>query len=123
MASLAFAPDGRWLAATTNGKVLHVWDTATWADALKADDAGFVAAFAGDGRLLTLTGDGKLRLFTPGPEFKKLREVTARGTEDPAYMAVDPSGQLLAVGFDSSWKIDVYDAATLAFRFAADTKT
>ncbi len=121
---LAFPTDGRWLAATTFGGVgLKVIDAQTWRivaeDKTYGDDSDG-AAFGPDGRLYTVAYDHKLRQYGPGPAFKKEREVSTHGGRQPYSIAVDPRGELLAVGFGDSTKVDIYDAATLKFRFAAD---
>ena len=41
--------------------------------------------------------DGKLRQYGPGPAFKKEREVV-NSEASPESVAVDPRGQLVAVG-------------------------
>ena len=124
IANLAFSSDGRWLAATSGAGVgLKVIDTYTW-QIVAGDDAytgdGFGAAFALDGHLYTVAWDRKLRQYGAGPAFKKEREVSTRGDGLPFSIAVDPRGQLLAVGFTGSPQVDIYDAATLELRFAAD---
>jgi WD40 repeat protein len=123
---LAFSPDGRWLAATSFANVgLKMIEVQSWRigveDKSYAGDS-YGAAFAPDGRLYTVAYDGKLRQYGPAPDFKKEREVGTKGGKRPYSLAVDPRGQLIAVGFDDSTNVDVYDAATLSFRFAADTK-
>ncbi len=120
---LVFSPDGNWLAATSgSGGGLKVIDTSTWrvvAEDQSYDDLSAGAAFGPDGRLYVVALDGKLRQYGPGPAFKKQREVVTRAGERPFSVAVDPSGQLIAVGVFDAANIDVYDAATLQFRFAA----
>ncbi len=122
---LAFSRDGHWLAATSFARIgLKVIDTEAWR--IVAQDAAYEghsygAAFAPDGHLYTVAYGGKLRQYGVGPTFGKEREVATQGGKLPYSVAVDPSGQLVAVGFVASTKVDVYDAATLEFRFAADT--
>jgi hypothetical protein len=123
---LTFSSDGRWLAATSTANVgLKVIDTQTWriaaGDQAYADESNGVA-FGKDGRLYTVASDGKLRQYGPGPAFKREREVTTKGARDAISVAVDPRGQQVAVGFSGSTKVDIYDAATLSFRFATATK-
>jgi WD40 repeat protein len=123
---LTFAPDGRWLAATSQAGVgLKVIDTQTWqivATDAAYDGDSYGAAFAPDGRLYTIAYDHKLRQYGLGPAFQKEREVSTRDESRPFSIAIDPRGQLLAVGFDDSAHLDIYDAATLKFRFAADVR-
>jgi WD40 repeat protein len=123
---LAFSPEGRWLAATSGiGVGLKLIDTQTWRIA-EVDQAyygeSYGVALGADGRVFTVAYDGKLRLYRLGPSFRKEREIRTRSGRQPYSVAVDPSGQLIAVGFNDSAKVDIYDAATLRFRFAADTR-
>jgi WD40 repeat protein len=121
---LRFSLDGRWLAATSSkGVGLKVIDAQTWRIAVEDTaygDTSYGAAFAPDGRLYTVADDNKLRVYGPGPAFKKEREIKTNG--DPQSVAVDPRGQLLAVGFYDTSTVNLYDAATLAFRAVADAK-
>jgi peptidoglycan hydrolase-like protein with peptidoglycan-binding domain len=123
---LAFSPNGRWLAAVSSAKVgLKVIDTQSWRivaqDSNYADD-GYGAAFGPDGRLYTVAYDGKIRRYGSGPEFREEREVATKGSKQPYSVAVDPRGELIAVGYSDTQAVDVYDASTLAFRLSADTK-
>ena len=124
---LAFSPDGRWLAATSIAGVgLKVIDAQTWRivaeDQTYADDS-YGAAFGPDGRLYTVAYDGKLRQYGPGPAFKKEREVATDGRQ-AAVLRRRRSRVANWLPWDSSIprKVDIYDAATLKFRVAADTK-
>jgi WD40 repeat protein len=124
--NLVFSPDGRWLAATSNkDSGLAVIDAENWQVAMT--DTGYAgdsqgAAFGPDERLYTAASDGKLRRYSPGSSFKKELEVSTKSGGEAYSVAVDPRGQLVAVGFHHSMNVEVYDAATLRFRFAADTK-
>ena len=123
---LAFSPDGRWLAAMLgDGKGVRLVDTATWRIVASDTAYGSVsngAAYTPDGRLVTAADDGKLRLYGPGPSFRKLREIATRGGRQPSSVAIEPGGKRLAVGYADSTKVDLYDTGTLAFRMSADTK-
>jgi WD40 repeat protein len=123
---LAFSPDGRWLAVSSSDRAgVYVIEVQSWRiimhDRLYAG-VSFGAAFAPDGSLYAVAYDGKLRQYGPGPTFKKIREVTTRSGKQPHSVAVDPRGELVAIGFFDSSKIDVYDAATLRNRFSVDAK-
>ena len=64
--------------------------------------------------------DGKLRRYAPGLRGRPAW-VATRGGKRPFSVAVHPSGDSVAVGYDDTTAVEVYDAATLAWRFAADT--
>jgi WD40 repeat protein len=122
---LAFSADGRWLAATGSGKVgLKVIDTQTW-KVVAEDPYGndsYGAAFAPDGRLYTVAWDGRLRQYGPAPDFRKERETVTRAGKLPYSVAVDPSGQLVAVGFENATRVEIYEAGTLRLHANADTR-
>ena len=123
---LAFSPDGRWLAATGVANVgLKVIDTQTWrvvAEDQAYTDSSYGAAFGPDGRVYTVSDDGKFRRYRPGPAFTKDGEIATKGGQRPHSVAVDPAGRLVAIGFSDSASVDIYDAATQTFRVAADTR-
>jgi hypothetical protein len=121
---LAFSPDGHLLAVTGVGSVgLNVVDTSDWH--VIQEDHDFsdfaISAFAPDGRLYA-AGNGKIRQYGSAPPFHKEREATTRDGRRPISIAIDPLGQIAAVGFLDSTAVDAYDAQTLKFRFAAQTK-
>jgi WD40 repeat protein len=123
---LAFSPDGRWLAVMSSDRAgAYVIDVQNWRivmhDRLYAG-VSFGGAFGPNGNLYTAAYDGKLRQYGPGPAFKKIREVATRGGKRPHSVAVDPRGELVAVGFFDTNKIDIYDAATLRLRRSLDAK-
>jgi hypothetical protein len=126
IAHLTFSPDGRWLAATLGGAAgLRVIDGATWREVATDKDYGdnsFGAAFGPDGRLYTVALDGKTRRYGPGPAFERGAVVATQGGKQPFSIAVDPRGERIAVGFNDTTAVDLYDAPSLAFRAATDTR-
>ena len=122
---LAVSPDGRLLAAVlAGGHGLRVWSTATWQLVVEDRDYGREnasgAAFDVAGTLFTVAGDGKLRRYAPGSA--KPTSVTTKSGKRPYSVAVHPTGSLLAVGYNDKTAVDIYDAKTLTWRYAADTK-
>ncbi len=127
---LAVSPDGRYIAATVAlGQGLRVWQkTGTgpvdWRLIVEDRDYGGQesngAAFDRVGTLYAVAFDGKLRRYAPGFQGRPTR-VTTRGGKRPYSVALHPSGDKIAVGYDDTSAVDVYDAATLAWRFASDT--
>jgi DNA-binding beta-propeller fold protein YncE len=120
----AFSADGRYLAVTLEShEGLRVIDVRSLAVVAADEDyrgASYGTAFAPDGRLFTVAYDGYLRAYDRG--FKLVNKVATRGGKRPYSVAVDPSGERVAVGFDDSTQVEVYRASNLRFLFAADTK-
>jgi WD40 repeat protein len=127
---LAISPDGRYLVAALHGTSgVRVWqrtaeDLVSWQIAVEDQNYGgesYHAAFDRAGALYAVAFDGKLRRYAPGFVGKPSNIETRSGKE--AYsVAVDPSGDHIAVGFHDTPKVDVYDAKTLALLFTADSK-
>ena len=126
---LAVSSDGRYLAATLGGgQGVRVWERtaegAVWRLVLDDPDYGgqvaYGAAFDREGALYAVAYDGRLRRYAPGFQGRPTW-VTTRGGRLPHSVAVHPSGDSVAVGYDDSTAVEVYDAATLAWKFAADT--
>jgi WD40 repeat protein len=120
---LAFSPDGRFLAATFHGgKGLRVIDTEGMTEVAADRDYGDEsngATFAADGRLFTVASDGYLRAYDQ--KFRLVKKIKTRGGRDALGVAVDPSGERVAVGYGDSHAVDVYKTSDLSFVYAADT--
>jgi WD40 repeat protein len=120
---LRFSPDGRYLAVMlARSEGLRILDV----KALKeiATDRAYGAdsysgVFAPDGSLYTTSYDGYIRAYNP--HFELVQKTEAIGGKRPYGVAVDPSGQRLAVGFQDTPKVDVYRVSDLSLLFAADT--
>jgi hypothetical protein len=128
---LAVSPDGRFLAASLwAGNGLKVWERmgaglSNWRLAAEDKDYGgkdlYGATFDRNGILYTVAFDGKLRRYPAGYLGKPL-SMPVRGGKRPFSIAVNPAADRVAVGYDDSVEVDVYDANTLGWRFAAYTK-
>jgi WD40 repeat protein len=124
---LAVSADGRYLAAVLkHGHGLRVWDTQSWQQVAEDKDYGgedaYGAAFDRTGVLYTVSYDGKVRRYVPGFQARPTSAMTLGG-QRPFSVAVHPSGDSVAVGFEDTTAVEVYVADTLARRFTADTTT
>ena len=112
---VAFSPDGRRIAAGLWGQNgVRVIDSATGAE-LMADrnygDSVFRVAFGPDGSLFTASYDGRLRRY--GPDLRLTAKRAAPDGKQPFGVAVDPSGQRVAVGYNDQTPVSILDARTL----------
>jgi WD40 repeat protein len=116
---LAFSVDGRYLAAGVGRVGLRVFDRdQNWSEAFRDTTYGshsyqsYGAAFANDGRLVTSSFDGKIRLYDRN--FKLVAKQEALSGLQPLTLAFSPDGKELAVGYsDLSW-VDLLDGHSLA---------
>jgi hypothetical protein len=110
---LTFSPDGALLAVTLGASQgLRIVDTERMHEVAADRDYGGDsdgAAFARDGRLFTIADDGYLRAYDAG--FRLVRKAQTRGGRQPFSVAVDPTGELLAVGYHDSHAVEIYKTA------------
>jgi WD40 repeat protein len=121
---LAFSPDGLRLAASLfGGEGMRMWETGSWR--LLAEDKNYGAkdsygaAFDGANRVYTVAWDGQIRRY--GADGRLEAKAAAQGGKEPYSVAVHPQGGKLAVGFNDTTAVEVYDAHTLKRLYAADT--
>src|ERR1700674_3117466 len=100
---LAFSPDGRFVAATLGAKGLRVIDAERMQEVSADRDYGangyggaFGTAFAPDGRLFTVAYDGYVRAYDTS--FRLIKKVQTHGGRQPYSVALDPTGDRVAVG-------------------------
>ena len=86
-------------------------------EGVAAPSSGWVA-FDGQGRLVTVSLDGAIRLFDA--EFNSLRARRAPGGEWPTSASFSPDGSLLAVGYSERQRVDVLSAEDLSLQFCPD---
>jgi DNA-binding beta-propeller fold protein YncE len=116
--SIAFSPDGRYLAAGLSQKNgLRVFDRdREWAEAFRDTNYGdsiYGLTFATDGRLASTSRDGMIRLYDR--DFRPV--VTPRkapGGNEPLGIAFSPDGSKLAVGYADAAAVDLFDGHSLA---------
>ena len=120
---LVFSADGRFLAATLGQKFgLRVYKTADWSLVATDTDYGddsYGADFNAQGRLVTASHDGFIRLY--GSDFNLLAKEQARGGKRPIQVSFAPDGGQVAVGFADSTKVTVLSGNDLSFEFGPDT--
>jgi WD40 repeat protein len=124
---LVFSSDGSRLAALLGGQGLCLYAKERgWDEVARDEDyqgQSYGADFAPDGRLATTSYDGKLRLYAPGVTGAARPAVTAalRG-KHPYGIAFSPTeGARLAVGYDDTAAVDLFDGHTLARLSSPDT--
>jgi len=124
---LSFSPDGRYLAAGLGlGEGVRVYDTASWNLIMTdkeygQDHAIYGTAFDSRNRLFTSYYDGNLRRYG-GPNFELERKVRAASGARPFSIAAHPTSARLAVGYEDSAVVDVYDTNSMQQLFAPDVK-
>lgn len=120
---LAFAPDGQVLVAAL-GEKNGIRGSRTSDFTLIDEDRAYGgdsygAAFDRNGRLVTTSYDGFVRLYSS--TFHLLAKQQAPGGIRPFGVAFSPDGSQVAVGFADSTKVAVLSGQDLSFRFAPDT--
>lgn len=117
---LAFSPDGARLAVVLGVRSgLRVYAKQTgWAEQARDEDYGdasYGADFASDGRLATMSRDGKIRVYTGDLRgtIRPARVGEVPGGDLPFGIAFSPDGAQLAVGYEYTPRVDRLDARTL----------
>jgi WD40 repeat protein len=120
---LAYAPDGRHLAAVFRGaNGLRVYETGTYREVARDPAYGgdaYWAAFDASGRLVTTSDDGHMRLYDAA--FRLERKVPTPGGKRPYAAAFSPDGHYIAVGYLDSTQVDVLASEDLTRAYAANT--
>jgi WD40 repeat protein len=125
---LSFSPDGRWLVAGLGGGLengIRVYRTGDWELVYVDADYGERCTsvdFAADGRLVSTSLDGHLRLYAlVGEGFLRLAKEKAPGGGRPFAARFSPDGKQIAVGFHDSTVVNVLDGDNLAFQFEPES--
>lgn len=124
---LAFAPDGKRLAATlggTNGvRVFDIADGRQIGADADYGNASFGADFDSSGRrLVTSCYDGFIRLYAVEANgLRLIAKHAASGGKQPLSVKFSPDNSKIAVGFHDSTAINVLSAMDLGLSFAPDT--
>jgi WD40 repeat protein len=117
---LAYAPNGRWLAASLWGKNgVRLFDAAA-GDEVGRDagynDQSYSAHFRHDSqRLVTTSLDGMVRLYSVDEKgLRLLKAKKSEGGKKPFFARFSPDGRMIAVGFDDTTVVQLLDATTLS---------
>jgi hypothetical protein len=120
---VTFSADGRRVAVGLEGTSgLHVLDRASGAELLTDYDYGdsiHGLAFATDGGLTASSTDGQVRRY--GPDLKLAAKSAELDGKHPYGIAIDPSGQRMAVGYYIETPVSILDAKTLKPVVSAQT--
>jgi WD40 repeat protein len=121
---LAFSPDGSRLAATLGGAFgLRVFQMPNGRELGKDEsygNDGVGAAFAADGRLVTASFDGKIRLYDR--DLHLLASASAPGGKRPYSVEFSPDGRKIAVGYEDVPHVDVLNASDLHSLYTPDAR-
>jgi Caspase domain/WD domain, G-beta repeat len=115
--SLAFSPNGRYLAAGLYAQGLRVYDRdGQWSETFRDTDYGdgiYGVSFAADGRLATASYDGNVRLYDS--DFRLvLPPSKVTGGKQPSRIAFSPDSTTLALGYEDVPVVELFDGRSLA---------
>ncbi|MGH1433340.1 MAG: caspase family protein [Lewinella sp.] len=120
--SLAFSPNGRYLAASLGGQNgVRIFRRGTYREIFSDpayDNSSFNLVFSATGQLASVANDGYLRLYDS--DFTLLQKTKTTGGSQPFSVAFSPGGILLALGYDDSPKVQVLDRKTLQLAYEPD---
>ncbi len=126
---LVYAKDGRFLAATlgrNNG--IRLYRTSDYSLIGEDKDYGaesFGADFDRQGRLVTTSWDGFIRLYEvkaiPEPSLQIVAKQKAPGSHQPFSVSFSPDSLKIAVGFGDSTRVDILSGKDLSYLYSPDT--
>ncbi len=123
---LSFSPDGQRLAATLWSGGLRIFGRSGQELARDEDysDQSYGADFAPDGRLVTTSYDGKIRLYASdiSGQVHPFRTIVAPHRHIPYGIAFNANGSLLALGYYETIALDVLDGRSLALLQSPDLR-
>jgi len=119
---LAYSPGGRFLAICLGEGGLRVYRAGDLRLVRADKDYGSQsngATFAPDGRLVTSSIDGYLRLYSS--DFRLLAKEKTPGGSRPFQVSFSPDGGRIAVGFVDSTQVNVLSGRVLSHLYSPDT--
>ena len=120
---LTFSPDGRVLLATLHGNQgVRFYGTSD--GRLLAEDRDYRAetygaSFDKNGRVVTASYDGLLRLY--GGDFRLLAQQQVSEGKRPFTVSLIPNGSKIVVGYENSGQVDVFSGDDLRYLYSPDT--
>jgi WD40 repeat protein len=121
---LAYSKDGIYLAAGLGGQNgIRIYKTDDYS-LIKRDsdyqDSVYGLDFSEDGRLVTTSDDGYIRLYDKN--FNLIRKKKAPGGSEPFQISFSPDGSRIAVGYSDTPSVDILSADDLDKLYSADTE-
>ncbi len=123
IAYLIYSPDGRFLVACLGGSEgIKIYQQ----NQLIAEEKNYgvtndmLADFDAQGRLVTSSWDGKIRLYDKN--FKLIQSVNPTGGKQPYTVRFNPNADKIAVGFNDSTNVQVLSGTDLKPLYDVDTK-
>lgn len=116
---LTYSKNGLYLAAQLGGRsghrVFRAADGQLVAEDKDYSDASHGSEFDKEGRLVTASFDGFIRLYDPN--FARIAKVKPKGGKFPYAVSFSPDGSKIAVGFTDSTNVAVLSGKDLAHRY------
>jgi len=120
---LTYSNDGRYLAAGLRGdNGIRVYRTDDYSIVKEDRDYGdsvYGLDFSHDGRFVTTSDDGFIRLYDKN--FKLIKKKKAPGGKHPCHKSFSPDGSKIAVGYGDTPNVDVLSSDDLEKLYSADT--
>jgi WD40 repeat protein len=121
---LDFSPDGRYLVASLYGnngiRIYNTSDYSLQVQDTNYDDSSYWAEFNHQGRLVTSSHDGYIRLYDKN--FKLQAKRIAPGGKKPFAVSFSPRANKIAVGFFDSTNINVLSSDDLKLLYSPNTQ-
>ena len=115
---LAYSRTGRYLAAALGSHGVRIYETGDYSETARDTDYGdssHSVEFDTSERLVTTSYDGYVRLYNS--DFRLQRKEHPPGGKNPYSASFSPDGNLIAIGFDDTSRVDVLSGKNLKFQY------